>query len=103
MKTLAAANAAARDEFTLVNFREYKVSAANTATFDANGTRFELVLTPDPNGGVLVIWPAGRWFGRVHQNDDHIAALGGKLRKDDEVALRSYLKAAKGLLPWTTP
>ena len=37
--------------------------------FEQEGTRFDLVLTEDPYGGVLVMWPAGRQFWRYHPGD----------------------------------
>ena len=37
--------------------------------FEFQGTRFDLVLTHDPYGGVLVIWPQGRQFWRYHAGD----------------------------------
>ena len=37
--------------------------------FEAEGTCYDLVLTNDPYGGVLVVWAQGRQFWRWHPND----------------------------------
>lgn len=79
-----------------------KTLAASATTFDARGTRFELVLTQDPNGGVLVAWPGGAWLGMVHR-DGEVISLVGKLRKADAEVITAYLLGALDRLPWGTP
>ena len=43
--------------------------------FDAEGTRYDLVLVSDPYGGILVAWPATGQLWRWHR-DDRLKPLG---------------------------
>ena len=79
-----------------------KMLAACAATFDARGTRYELALTQDPHGGVLVAWPSGAWLGMVHR-DGEVLSLAGKVRKADAEVITAYLLGALDRLPWGTP
>ena len=38
--------------------------ASEHIVFETDGTRYDLVLTDDPYGGVLVIWPATGYVWR---------------------------------------
>lgn len=60
-----------------------------------HGTRFELVITTDPNGGWLVAWPAGGWLGRCYPgNLIHLVHLAGKtLRRLDHETLLAFVQA----------
>lgn len=67
---------------------------AATGTWNANGTRYELVFTEEPNGGVLVSWPAGKWMGRAHYEQGtqiRLVSLAGKLLRGDEKAIVDIL------------
>ena len=37
--------------------------------FEADGTRYDLILVNDPYGGVLVAWPATGYLWRWHPSD----------------------------------
>lgn len=43
--------------------------------FEAEGTRYDLVLVSDPYGGILVVWPATGQVWRWHR-DDRLKPLG---------------------------
>ena len=68
---------------------------AATGTWTARGTQYELVFTEEPNGGVLVSWPAGKWMGRAHfyEQSTHIrlVSLAGKLLRGDETSIVEIL------------
>ena len=49
--------------------------------FDAQGTRYDLVLVSDPYGGILVIWPATGQVWRWHR-DDRLKPLGNNNEHD---------------------
>ena len=49
--------------------------------FDAEGTRYDLVLVSDPYGGILVIWPATGQVWRWHR-DDRLKPLGNNNEHD---------------------
>lgn len=59
-----------------------------------HGTRFELVICDDPNGGWLVAWSSGGWLGRCYPGDlVHLVHLAGKkLRPLDHETLLRFLK-----------
>ena len=65
-----------------------------------HGTRFELVITNDPNGGWLVAWPDGGWLGRCYPDDlVHLVHLTDKkLRPLDHETLLRFLKENKASL-----
>lgn len=79
-----------------------KTLEARSVKFDGRGTRYELVLTQDPDGGVLVAWSGGAWLGMVHR-DGELVTLAGKLRKADAEVITAFLVGALDRLPWGTP
>ena len=71
-----------------------KLQAA-TGTWTARGSQYELVFTEEPNGGVLVSWPAGKWMGRAHFYEQstqiRLVSLAGKLLRGDENSIVEIL------------
>ncbi|MCK6525522.1 hypothetical protein L6R49_29285 [Myxococcota bacterium] len=68
----------------------------------ANGTRYALVFTQDPFGGVLVAWPDGGVLGRAVKNGSGrvgLKVLVGRLRKLDGQELARIVTHTPGL-PW---
>ena len=71
---------------------------AATGTWNANGSRYDLVFTEEPNGGVLVCWPAGKWMGRAHYETStqiRLVSLAGKLLRGDGIAIVEILAAQR--------
>lgn len=58
--------------------------------FEADGTRYDLVLVNDPYGGVLVAWPATGYLWRWHPGD-RIKPLG-ECNEYDAHAIFCYLE-----------
>ena len=57
-----------------------------------NGTRYEIITASDPEGGCLVSWPGGRWFGRVDLiGTPRIITYAGSLPRPDLKALRQIV------------
>tara|TARA_R100001463_G_scaffold10005_1_gene29653 strand:- start:2177 stop:2383 length:207 start_codon:yes stop_codon:yes gene_type:complete len=56
-----------------------------------DGTRYDIVTTEDPYGGVLVIWPNNSTW-RYHQGD-RLKFLHGKYNEYTEKAIFDYLEA----------
>ena len=79
---------------------------AVSLTFDAGGSRYELVLTQAPAGGLVVAWEGGRWLGRVHleHGGQRIRAItfAGKIGDQDLTAIVKSLDAFRAALPWWT-
>lgn len=70
------------------------------------GSRLELVLTEDPNGGLLVVWPDGYWLGRAfieRSGQVQLTTLAGRLRDGDMRTVIAHLVASRPALPWWTP
>lgn len=67
---------------------------------EGHGTRFELVITNDPNGGWLVAWSAGGWLGRCYPgNLVHFVHLAGKkLKRLDHETLLAFFQANEASL-----
>lgn len=61
--------------------------------FESQGTCFDLVLTPDPYGGILVVWPAGRQFWRWYAGD-RLKPLTNCFQVDTEIIFH-FLEARK--------
>ena len=59
--------------------------------FEAEGTRYDLVMTNDPYGGVLVVWPQGKQFWRWHPGD-YLKSLS-KCNEHDAHNIFEYLEA----------
>jgi hypothetical protein len=60
-----------------------------------NGSRYNLVLAEDPNGGVLVVWPnvaTWRWY-----RGDTLKFLHGSDNKVDAKAIFDYLESRTSL------
>lgn len=71
----------------------------------ANGTRYALVFTQDPFGGVLVAWPDGGVLGRAVKDGRgavSLKVLAGRLRRLDGQELARIVTHTPGL-PWGTP
>ena len=66
--------------------------------FEAEGTRYDLVLTNDPYGGVLVVWPATgyvwRWYPR-----DRLKALSSICNDYDAIQIYKHLETTLEDLP----
>lgn len=60
--------------------------------FEAEGTRYDLVLVSDPYGGVLVVWPQGRQFWRWHRGDQ-LKPLSRNNNDHDSINIYRYLEA----------
>lgn len=80
-----------------MNLRPLKALTVETV---GHGTRFELVICNDPNGGWLVAWSAGNWLGRAYPGDlVHLVHLAGKkLRPLDHQTLLTFLKENEATL-----
>lgn len=74
-----------------MNTRSLKAVCVETV---GHATRFELVITNDPNGGWLVAWSSGGWLGRCYPGDlVHLVHLAGKkLPRLDHETLLAFLK-----------
>lgn len=76
---------------------------SKTATWEAEGSRLELVFTADPNGGLLVAWPDGRWLGRALRNPAgavRITTLAGRLLAGDQRTVQTVVTTNQDALPW---
>ncbi len=56
-----------------------------------NATSYNLHLTSDARGGLIVAWLDGRFVGRLYQPDGYWAIQMGRLNKADDVAIRGVL------------
>lgn len=77
---------------------DLRLLQAATGTWNTTDTRYELVFTEEPNGGVLVSWPAGKWMGRVHYEAGtriRVVSLAGKLLRGDEAAIIDILNSQR--------
>ena len=59
--------------------------------FETDGTRYDLVLTNDPHGGVLVIWPATGYLWRWYPGD-YLKALSNICNDHDGINIYRYLE-----------
>tara|TARA_Y100001938_G_scaffold136590_1_gene199684 strand:- start:500 stop:847 length:348 start_codon:yes stop_codon:yes gene_type:complete len=58
-----------------------------TMSFEKNGTLYNLILTPDPKGGVIVCWPGNatyRWYPSGQYGSGGIKFLHGDDGLDNE-------------------
>jgi len=62
--------------------------------FEADGTKYDLVMTNDPYGGVLVVWPQGRQFWRWHVND-RLKPMMPMCNEHDGQNIFEYLEATQ--------
>ena len=60
--------------------------------FQADGTRYDLVLGDDPYGGVLVAWPATGYLWRWYAND-RLAPLSSNCNPFDAENIFAHLEA----------
>ena len=65
--------------------------ASEHIVFETDGTRYDLVLTDDPYGGVLVIWPATGYLWRWHPGD-RLKALSKLCNDHDAINIYKYLE-----------
>jgi len=66
--------------------------------FEAEGTRYDLVLTNDPYGGVLVAWPATGYLWRWYPND-RLKPLSNICNDYDAIQIYKYLETPLEDLP----
>ena len=59
--------------------------------FEAEGTRYDLVLVNDPYGGVLVVWPATGYLWRWYPGD-RLKALSKICNDFDAIQIYRYLE-----------
>lgn len=59
--------------------------------FETDGTRYDLVLTNDPYGGVLVAWPATGYLWRWHMSD-RLKPLSSSCNDHDGKNIFEYLE-----------
>jgi hypothetical protein len=62
--------------------------------FETDGTCYDLVLTNDPYGGVLVIWPATGYVWRWHPGD-RLKPLTRDLNHHDGNNIFEYLEGTQ--------
>lgn len=70
------------------------MSNSNHEVFEADGTRYDLVLVDDPYGGILVIWPQGKQFWRYHPND-RLKPLNAMCNDYDTRNIFAYLETRR--------
>lgn len=66
--------------------------------FETDGTCYDLVLTNDPYGGVLVIWPATGYLWRWHPRD-RLKSLNNNNNPHDGDNIFNYLETPLEDLP----
>lgn len=60
--------------------------------FQADGTRYDLVLVDDPYGGVLVAWPATGYLWRWYPGD-RLKPLSSNCNQFDGENIHAFLEA----------
>lgn len=69
-------------------------SSVSVVVSHSNGTRYSLVIVPDPDGGRLVCWSDGRWMGWVDPRTypaRYVPTRAGKIGDADHKAIREIL------------
>ena len=59
--------------------------------FEADGTRYDLVLCDDPYGGILVIWPDTGYLWRWHEGD-RMKDLSRNVNDHDAINIFTFLE-----------
>jgi len=59
--------------------------------FQADGTRYDLVLVDDPYGGVIVVWTSTGYMWRWYQGD-YMKRLSKEVNKFDEHNIWQHLE-----------
>ena len=62
--------------------------------FQADGTRYDLVLVDDPYGGVLVAWPATGYLWRWYPGD-RLAPMSSNCNPFDAENIYAFLEDGK--------
>lgn len=59
--------------------------------FQADGTRYDLILVDDPYGGVVVVWTSTGYLWRWYQGD-YLKPLSKDFNKYDAINIWNYLE-----------
>jgi len=60
-----------------------------------NGTRYDLLCTPDPYGGWLIVWPSQGWVWRWFPGYMELKELSKDMNSHDTLGVESVLKYLK--------
>ncbi len=59
--------------------------------FQADGTRYDLILVDDPYGGVVVVWTSTGYLWRWYK-EDYLKPLSKDCNKYDAINIWNYLE-----------
>lgn len=66
--------------------RETHQHAFRVVEEPGNGARYDIVITNDPHGGILVVWAQARWLGRFRSTGTLMHHLAGRRPSDEDIS-----------------